>query len=817
MDAEDVVHAHALRRVGLNHHVVDLAEEVEVVHERLAEVLAERREDIAHLHAQKLGLNAVDLHMRHRHCIGERRIDAGELGTLRRRGNEVARDLGELGEAHALRVFKLQLPAARRAESCDRRRRNREHNRLRNSQEIEVHTQENRAHILGSRIALVPRLEHRDEERRVGLLRSSEEVEALDLQHIDDGGIARNDLSNLLRNRERSWQARSRRKLHGHEVIALIFVGNERARRVHQQRHNRNARSGEEPNDDIPVHAEPMHDGAIVLAQRIEEAVEEHERLESRLLLARLQEDRRKCGRKRERVDARQRDRERDGERELVVQLPGDSRHERRGNEHRQQHQAGRNDRARDLRHRLLGGFVHVGDAVLKLVVDILHHDDRIVDHKSDRQHQPKQRERVNRESEDRHEREGSDDRHRDRDHRDQRCPPVLQEDEDDDEHKYRRFDERLDEFVERCRNKERGVVGDLVRDSRRQRRPEFLELLANPLRDIEGVGIGQLVDRDQRGALAVEVRSARVKIRADLGVADILDANDGVVGADAHHDVVEFFLGGQSSLGHQAHGERGLVEARLRAKRTDRRLPILLLHRTRDIGAGNSEQRKLVRIKPDAHRVFLEAEDGHLPDALNALQRGNHADRREIRQVARVVRAVRRTKRRDQRHARRLLGDGHAELLHFLRKLRKRLLRAVLHIHGGDVEVVADLEGHRDDALARARGVRAHVQHALHAVDLLLERRGHRVGNGLRVGAVVERRHLHGGRNNRGELRDRKREHRRDARKEHHERDHRREDRPADEESAHRGSLLRFADFDRRGRSGHCLRRRCHRICCGR
>ena len=60
-----------------------------------------------------------------------------------------------------------------------------------------------------------------------------------------------------------------------------------------------------------------------------------------------------------------------------------------------------------------------------------LHHDDGVVHHQSDRQHQSEQRERVDGESEQREEDERADQRNRHREQRNQRGAPALQEDVD--------------------------------------------------------------------------------------------------------------------------------------------------------------------------------------------------------------------------------------------------------------------------------------------------------------------------------------------------------------------------------------------------
>ena len=50
----------------------------------------------------------------------------------------------------------------------------------------------------------------------------------------------------------------------------------------------------------------------------------------------------------------------------------------------------------------------------VQVALDVLDHDDGVVDHDADRQHQAEQRQRVEREADRRHHREGADQRHRD-------------------------------------------------------------------------------------------------------------------------------------------------------------------------------------------------------------------------------------------------------------------------------------------------------------------------------------------------------------------------------------------------------------------
>ena len=76
---------------------------------------------------------------------------------------------------------------------------------------------------------------------------------------------------------------------------------------------------------------------------------------------------------------------------------------------------------------------------VLEDVLDRLDHDDGVVDHDADRQHQGQQRDGVGREAQRQHDGEGADQRHRHGDDGNERGAQVAEEDEDDDRRPARR------------------------------------------------------------------------------------------------------------------------------------------------------------------------------------------------------------------------------------------------------------------------------------------------------------------------------------------------------------------------------------------
>ena len=83
-----------------------------------------------------------------------------------------------------------------------------------------------------------------------------------------------------------------------------------------------------------------------------------------------------------------------DGQRELAEELPGDAADEGAWHEHRAKDQPDGDHRPRDLLHGLDRG-VAGRHAVLDVVLDRLDHDNRVVHHDADRQHQPEQRQVV--------------------------------------------------------------------------------------------------------------------------------------------------------------------------------------------------------------------------------------------------------------------------------------------------------------------------------------------------------------------------------------------------------------------------------------
>ena len=108
-------------------------------------------------------------------------------------------------------------------------------------------------------------------------------------------------------------------------------------------------------------------------------------------------------------VDRRDTDSHRHGQTELSIEGTRRTTHERDRDEHRHEDQRRGDHGIRDTLHRIDTG--HVGGLIahVKTGLHRLHHDDRIIHHRTDHQHQGEQGDQVQAETGYRHEGEGTD------------------------------------------------------------------------------------------------------------------------------------------------------------------------------------------------------------------------------------------------------------------------------------------------------------------------------------------------------------------------------------------------------------------------
>ncbi|MNI37509.1 hypothetical protein D3C73_916020 [compost metagenome] len=332
-----------------------------------------------------------------------------------------------------------------------------------------------------------------------------------------------------------------------------------------------------------------------------------------------------------------------------------------------------------------------------------------------------------------------------------------------------------------------RRVIGDGVLHAGREVGLDGVQLGDDRLGGRQGVGARLLDDGDADAALAVEVAFDAVDFRAEFDAGDVADTGHAALGVGLEHDLAELFRGRQAALDLNRQLEGGGVgrEGGL-ADRTAGGLDVLGLQGGDDLRRGQVACGRLGRVDPDPHGVVAAAEDLDAADAVDPQQAV--ADRRlgHVAQVVAVDAGVVGRQRRQHQEAGRLLVDDDADLTDLRRKARLGQGDAVLDQHLGGVEVGAGLEGHGDLDPAVGGRRRGHVEHVLDAVDLLLQRRGDRLGQGFSRGAGVGGGHADRRRRDIRILRQRQHRHGEGADQGDEDRDHDREDRSVDEEAGY-------------------------------
>jgi hypothetical protein len=207
-----------------------------------------------------------------------------------------------------------------------------------------------------------------------------------------------------------------------------------------------------------------------------------------------------------------------------------------------------------------------------------------------------------------------------------------------------------------------------------------------------------------------------------------------------------------------------------------------LLLQRLNHILRHQPARLHLVRIEPDTHRILASAEHDDVAHARQPRDLVLKLDGRVIGQVEAVVARVGRRQRDDLQDCRRILLHDDALRLHRLRQRGQCARYPVLHQDLCDIEVGADLERHRQRVAAVGAAVGLHIDHALDAVHLLLDRQRDGVDNGAGACPGIARGDLHRRRHDIGILGDRQRKHGDGADHDHQDGEHVRQNGPVDE-----------------------------------
>ena len=323
--------------------------------------------------------------------------------------------------------------------------------------------------------------------------------------------------------------------------------------------------------------------------------------------------------RQRQRDEAGHQHRRRHRHREFGEQLAGITLGKRQRREHRDQRERHRHHRETDF----LGALdrrLERRHAFLDVAVDVFQHDDGIVHHQADRQHQPEQGQHVDGEAHGVEEDEGADQRHRDGDEGDQGGAPVAQEQEDHPHDQHHGFEHGGVHGVDRFLDEDRAVEADLELHACRQGGLQARQLGLHRARDCQRVGGRLLDDAEAHRGAAVDAHDVALVFGADLGAADVGQPHQDAA-AVADDDLFELRRGAQVGFGQ--HGKL----ARLAFDAAGRQLGVLAAQRGLHVLHRHPKRRHAVGIEPYPHGIAALAADDDRGDAGQGLQLvGHHA-----------------------------------------------------------------------------------------------------------------------------------------------------------------------------------------------
>ncbi|MNZ81135.1 hypothetical protein D3C78_997920 [compost metagenome] len=349
-----------------------------------------------------LGLFPVDggIDLRHVDLIaGEQ---AGKLWHVLTFGDDVLGFFVQRLVTQVATVLDLQAEATDSAQPLYRRRWEDRDVGVFDISELRVQRGGNGRRRLARVLALIERLERGEHDAAVRAVGETVDRQAWEGHRVSHARLFEGDLAHLFDHRFSAIEAGCVGQLsEGHQVL-LVLRRHEsgRCRGEAQPGHDDQAAIDEQGN---AAAADDPADGAdVAVAGAVEETVERAEQPATEQALKHFREavlrcvvflEQYRCQRRREgqRVERRDHGRDGNGQGELLVELPGKAGDERGGYEHRTQYQGRGNDRPGHFAHGLLRRLQGVQPQA-DVTLDVFHHDDGVVHHDTDGQHQAEQR-----------------------------------------------------------------------------------------------------------------------------------------------------------------------------------------------------------------------------------------------------------------------------------------------------------------------------------------------------------------------------------------------------------------------------------------
>ena len=301
----------------------------------------------------------------------------------------------------------------------------------------------------------------------------------------------------------------------------------------------------------------------------------------------------------------------RDGQSELLEEVPDDPAHRCHGDKDSHNREGGSGSRERDLS-RAAGCSLEGSFAALPATLDVLEYDNGIVDDDSDGQRHGQQCHHVKREPEDRDHSERGDERERDRESHDECRPRAAQEAEHRQSRQQgseRQRELRLgDRFTDRHREVDEALFlreGEACRHGLLDARQTLTCLVGNR----HCVCARLLEQPDTDGRVPVVTREHPWILGAVLDSGDVLQVDGRAIGVD-NHEPLELFNRLELRVGLDG----VLDHAALHAAARD--VDVLAADRAQHIGGGEPSGVKLLAVEPDPDVPLPSSEDLDRPDA---------------------------------------------------------------------------------------------------------------------------------------------------------------------------------------------------------
>ena len=340
-----------------------------------------------------LRLRAVEIELevrRLRVVAGERHQDVRIRIELR---EQLLLELVDLHRVGVRLVLDVDGYAVGHSKARNRRRHEDLPLRLWNRREHHLDASDERGGVLLWQRTLVPALEVDDESRLV-LAAAADHAPPGDGQHAFHLRQLTQHLHAAKRDVARAVARGAFRHLHRREYDALVFVGEERGLRLHEERDRAKYRKNEQHAGEKDSTREPLCRGDEEPLELLDRPVEPRQRtVPVRIGLAKKQRAER--GGEGKRAYGGEADSRRKRHGELLVDATRDAAHEADRNEDAEQHERRCYDSARHVAHRLYRRLPGVQSARFDEELDAFHDDDAVVHYDADRENQSEQREDV--------------------------------------------------------------------------------------------------------------------------------------------------------------------------------------------------------------------------------------------------------------------------------------------------------------------------------------------------------------------------------------------------------------------------------------